>query len=238
MKKKNKIALESQVKYCIAAKPNNLLFLQTVCHCYDGDVETVFFSLFLFFSFFSPPLQKFPTPSESNKEKNLSHRVSLSFFTHICLWRSGFFFCIVNVMPVSAADGPNHRCSHSHVLTRLNSILAFNIRTNASTKCPTRDKKKHICVCICIDMYMYMYTHTHKYIYCKEAFKCRLGNTDSRNELACMITVDRNGESLKATDLHPNKRKSASVASSHATTNTHTAQVFDTLILTLFLSLL
>lgn len=53
-----------------------------------------------------------------------------------------------------------------------------------------------------------------------------------------MIAVDRNGESLKATDLHPNKRKSASVASSHATTNTHTAQVFDTLTLTLFLSLL
>lgn len=148
--KKNKIALESQVKYCIAAKPNNLLFLQTVCRCYDGDVETVlFFFLFLFFSFFSPPLQKFPTPSESNKEKNLSHRVSLSFFTHICLWRSGFyfFFCIVDMMPVSAADGPNHRCSHSHVLTRLNSILAFNIRTDASTNCPMRDKKKaYMCV--------------------------------------------------------------------------------------------
>lgn len=124
--KKTKIALESQVKYCIAAKPNNLLFLQTVCDCYDGDVETFFFS-FSSVPFFSPPLQKFPTPSESNKEKNLSHRVSLSFFTHICPWRSGFFFGIVDAMPVSAADGPKPQmqslsCAHT---SQLNTGLQY-----------------------------------------------------------------------------------------------------------------
>lgn len=70
---KNKIALESQVKCCIGAKPNNLLFLQTVCHCYDGDVETVFF-FFSFSPFFSTPLQKFPTPSESNEKISFTQR--------------------------------------------------------------------------------------------------------------------------------------------------------------------
>lgn len=233
--KKNKIALESQVKYCIAAKPNNLLFLQTVCHCYDGDVETVFFFLSLLFLFFPLPCKSFQRLQSPTKKK-IFHTESVWVSSRIFARGALDFFLVLSMRCLCLLQtGPNHRCSHSHVLTRLNSILAFNIRTNASMNCPTRDRKKHICVCICIDMYMY--THTHKYIYCKEAFKCRLGNTDSRNELACMIAVNRNGESLKATNLHPNKRKSASVASSNAT-NTHTAQVFDTLILRLFLSLL
>lgn len=152
---KNKIALESQVKCCIAAKPNNLLSLQTVCHCYDGDVETVFF--FSFFPFFSTPLQKFPTPSESNKK--ISFTQSQFEFLHAYLPMAIWNFCVVKVMPVTPADGPNHRHSHSDVLTRLKSILAFNICTIASMNCLIRDKQRRVF------MYLYVHTHTHTQTY-------------------------------------------------------------------------
>lgn len=163
MKKKNKIALESQVKYCIAAKPNNLLFLQTVCHCYDGDVETVFFS-FSSFSFFFPSPAKVSNAFRVQQRKKSFTQSQFEFlhaYLPVALW---IFFLVLSMRCLCLLQtGSNHRCSHSHVLTRLNSILAFNIRTNASMNCPTRDRKKHICVCICIDMYMYTHTHTNIY---------------------------------------------------------------------------
>lgn len=148
MKKKNKIALESQVKYCIAAKPNNLLFLQTVCHCYDGDVETVFFFLSLLFLFFSPPLQKFPTPSESNKEKKSFTQSQFEFlhaYLPVALWI--FFFGIVDAMPVSAADGPKPQmqslsCAHT---SQLNTGLQYpHERVNELSD--ERQKKAYMCV--------------------------------------------------------------------------------------------
>lgn len=124
-KKQDCIRITGQILYRCQAKqftfpPNSVSLLWWWC-------GNRFFFPFSSFPFFSPPLQKFPTPSESNKEKNLSHRVSLSFFTHICPWRSGFFFGIVDAMPVSAADGPKPQmqslsCAHT---SQLNTGLQY-----------------------------------------------------------------------------------------------------------------
>lgn len=52
----------------IGAKPNNLLFLQIVCHCYDGDVETIFFFSFPFFPLTCKSFQRLQSPT-----KNILH---------------------------------------------------------------------------------------------------------------------------------------------------------------------
>lgn len=97
-KKKNKIALDSQVKYCIAAKPNNLLFLQTVCHCYDGDVETVFFfSLSLLFLFFPSPAKVSNAFRVQQRKKSFtqSQFEFLHAYLPVALWI--FFFFVLSM---------------------------------------------------------------------------------------------------------------------------------------------
>lgn len=123
-----------------------------------------FFS-FLFFPFFSTPLQKFPTPSESNKK--ISFTQSQFEFLHAYLPMAIWNFCVVKVMPVTPADGPNHRHSHSDVLTRLKSILAFNICSCINELSDKRQTKACVYVFICT------HTHPHTDVYCKEAFKCK-----------------------------------------------------------------
>lgn len=165
-KKQDCIRITGQILYRCQAKqftfpPNSVSLLWWWCG------NRFFFFSFSSFPFFPLPCKSFQRLQSPTKKK-IFHTESVWVSSRIfaCGALDFFFFCIVDVMPVSAADGPNHRCSHSHVLTRLNSILAFNIRTNELTRQRNvrRETKKSIYVCVYVLICICIHTHTQIYI--------------------------------------------------------------------------